>query len=149
MKANKREIIYSVKKVKGMTAEKLRKIMKKWQSALLLKGWNLSLKIVEFRRRDYKQSGDIKVNLKNKEAIILLTSDPFKDEEEVIVHELVHLLLWDFDTFSERVILKHCGKSRGDHIRYMDKLEATVKSITDILLKNRRTGRSRDLPARN
>jgi len=119
-----------------MPVLKLQKIMKQWQSKLLLDKWNLSLKIVEFRRKDgFKQSGDIKIDLKNKKAILLLTGEPFKDEEDVIVHELVHLLLWDYDTFAERVILKNCKKFAGDHGRYMDKLEATVKNITDILIK--------------
>ena len=110
--------------------------MKKWQSKLLLDKWDLSLKIVEFRRKDgFKQSGDIKVDLKNKKAVLLLTGEPFRDEQEVIVHELVHLLLWNYDTFSERVILKNCQEFKGDHEKYMDKLEATVKNITDIFFE--------------
>jgi hypothetical protein len=136
MAPNNRKIIFDVKKIRGITSAELLKITKKWQSRLLLNEWDLSLKIVEFRRKDgFKQSGDIKVDLKNKKATLLLTSEPFKNEEEVIVHELIHLLLWDYDTFSERVILKNCQKFKGDHEKYMDKLEATVKNITDILIK--------------
>jgi hypothetical protein len=137
MATNNRKIIFDVKKTKGITAAGLLKITKKWQSRLLLNKWDLSLKIVEFRRKDgFKQSGDIKVDPKKKKAVILLTSEPFKDEEEVVVHELIHLLLWDYDTFSERVILKNCQEFKGDHEKYMDKLEATVKNITDIFIKN-------------
>jgi hypothetical protein len=133
MTTSNRKIIFDVKKAREMTVARLQRIMKQWQSKLLLNGWNLSLKIVEFRRKDgFKKSGDIKVDPKNKKAVLLLTSEPFKDEEEVIVHELVHLLLWDYDTFSERVILKNCQEFKWDHKKYMDKLEATVKNITDI-----------------
>jgi len=135
MRTKKREVVFDVKKTKGIATDRLRKIMKKWQSSLLLNEWTLSLKIVEFRRKDFRQSGDIKVNPKNKKAVILLTSEPFKDEEEVIVHELVHLLFWDYDVFSERVILKNCQKFKGDHIKYMNKLETNVKNITDILIR--------------
>jgi hypothetical protein len=136
MAMNNRKIIFDVKKAKGLTVVRLRKTMKKWQSKLLLDKWDLSLKIVEFRRKDgFKQSGDIKVDLKNKKAVLLLTGEPFRDEQEVIVHELVHLLLWNYDTFSERVILKNCQEFKGDHEKYMDKLEATVKNITDIFFE--------------
>lgn len=133
-----RETIYDVKKEKGLAIEKLEEVIKKWQARLILDGWNLSLKIVEFRRKDFRQSGDIKVKLKNKEAILLLTNKPFKDEEEVIVHELLHLLLWDYDTFTERVILKNCQKFKGDHLKYMNKLEETVKNLTDIFVHNKK-----------
>jgi hypothetical protein len=136
MAMNNRKIIFDVKKAKGLTVVRLRKTMKKWQSKLLLDKWDLSLKIVEFRRKDgFKQSGDIKVDLKNKKAVLLLTGEPFRDEQEVIVHELVHLLLWNYDTFSERLILKNCQEFKGDHEKYMDKLEATVKNITDIFFE--------------
>lgn len=35
-----------------------------------------------------------------------MTDKPFRNEESTIVHELTHLLLWKFDMFSEKVILK-------------------------------------------
>lgn len=112
--------------------------MKKWQAKLLLREWKLSLKIVEFRREDrFRQSGDIKVKLKNKEAVLLLTSKPLKNEEEVIVHELMHLLLWDYDILAERIILKNCQKLKGDHLKYMNKLEETVKNLTDIFINKK------------
>ena len=74
-----REIIYDVEKEKGLAIEKLEGIMKKWQAKLLLDGWNLTLKSVEFHRKDgFRQSGDIKVRPKKKEAVLLLTNKPFK-----------------------------------------------------------------------
>jgi hypothetical protein len=135
-----RETIYDVKKENGLAIGKLGGIMRKWQAKLLLNKWKLSLKIVEFRRKDFQQSGDIKVKPKNKEAVLLLTNKPFKDEEGVIVHELLHLLLWDYDTFAERVILKNCRKFKGDHSKYMNKLEGTVKNLTDIFVHENKKG---------
>ena len=135
-----REIIYDARKEKGLTTKKLDEIMGKWQAKLLLGEWNLKLKNVEFHRKDgFRQSGDIKVRPKKKEAVLLLTNEPFKDEEEVIVHELLHLLFWNYDTFAESVILKNCKKFKGDHLKYMDKLEETVKNFTDIFIKNKDT----------
>lgn len=65
----------------------------------MLNEWDLSLDIVEFTRKDYRQSGDIKVFPNEMKATILLTNKHFKDEEYVLVHELVHLILWDYDIF--------------------------------------------------
>ncbi|HLD28462.1 MAG TPA: hypothetical protein VJB67_02520 [Patescibacteria group bacterium] len=118
----------------GLSLTELKKILKKWQTNLLLKDWVLSIKIVEFRRKDFRQSGDIKVDLKNKKAIILLTNKPFKNEEKVIVHELSHLLLWEFDHFCEKIALKTNKPFEGDHDKYMGKLEETVSELTKILI---------------
>ncbi|NMC99021.1 MAG: hypothetical protein GYA62_04805, partial [Bacteroidales bacterium] len=80
---------------KGLAIEKLNLLLKHWQTKLLLNDWDLSIEIVEFKRKDYRQSGDIKVFPEKKKAIILLTNNPFREEESVLVHELVHLVLWD------------------------------------------------------
>jgi len=121
-------------KKQGLKLSELNKILKKWQVDLLLKDWNLMIKIVEFKRKDFKQSGDIKVNSKDKKAVVLLTNKPFKGEEEVIIYELVHLLLWDFDHLCEKLALKNSKPFEGDHDRYMGKLEETVDKITKILI---------------
>jgi len=120
---------------KGLSKQKLNQILKKWQKKLRLTDWNLSIKIIEFKRKDYRQSGDIKVSTSKKKATILLTNNPFRDEEKVIVHELVHLLLWDFDHFCEKQILKTCKKFEGAHDKYMKELERTVGAITKTMIK--------------
>ncbi len=122
----------------GKTLIELNSLLDKWQTRLLLDGWDISIKIVEFNRTDYQQSGDIKVNLEQKKAVVLLTNMPFKDEEYVLVHELVHLLLWDLDTFSEKFVLKKSNtKLKGQHGAYMEKLEATVDHLTKILINSK------------
>ena len=124
--------------MKKFSEKKLNSLLKLWQKRLLLNDWSLSIKIVEFKRKDYRQSGDIKVFPQKMEAIILLTNDPFRDEETVLVHELVHLVLWDYDIFCEKLVLDDSKtKLKGKHGKYMDKLEFTVDHLTKAFLKNR------------
>lgn len=124
---------------KGLSITKLNKMLLSWQRLLLLDHWNISIEIVEFTREDYKQSGDIKVNPDINEAVILLTKDPFKNEEYVLVHELIHLLLWDLDIFSEKFILeKTKERLKGDHGEYMVKLENTVDHLTRIFIETKK-----------
>jgi len=123
---------------KGLSIEELNKLLKKWQKNLLLDKWKLSLGMVDFKRKDYKQSGDIKVDLKNKSAIILLSENPFLNEEEVLVHELMHLILWDFDIFCEKVVLGKDKLQKNQHEKYMGKLEDTVEHLTQIAIKNKK-----------
>ena len=123
----------------GLTIEELYLLLSYWQKQLLLDDWNISIEIVEFTRTDYKQSGDIKVYPENNKAVILLTNDPFKDEEYVLVHELVHLLLWDFDTFSEKIVLEKTKIIlESEHGEYMEKLESTVDHLTRIFIETKK-----------
>ena len=121
-------------KKKGLNLKELNTLLKKWQKNLLLDKWKLSLELVDFKRKDYKQSGDIKVDLKNKSAIVLLTKNPFLNEEEVLVHELMHLILWDLDIFCEKIVLEKNKSLKGQHKKYMDKLENTVEHLTQIVI---------------
>lgn len=125
-------------KKKGLSLRELNSLLKKWQKNLFLNDWKLSLEIVDFKRKDHKQSGDIKVDLKKKSAVILLSKDPFLNEEEVLVHELVHLILWDFDIFCEKIVLEKNEPLKGQHGKYMDKLENTVEHLTQIVLSNKK-----------
>ena len=118
----------------GLELKKLNKILKKWKKNFQLDDWQIILKITDFKRKDFKQSGDIKINLNNKKAILLMTNKPFRNEESTIIHELIHLLLWKYDTFSEKIILKNCKEFKGDHIQYMKELENTVAKLTNIFL---------------
>lgn len=123
---------------KGLSVKKLNSLLKFWQKRLSLNDWTLSIKIVEFKRKDYRQSGDIKVFPRKMKAVVLLTTNPFRDEERVLVHELVHLVLWDYDIFCEKLALCHSKtKLKGKHGKYMDKLESTVDHLTKVFLKNR------------
>ena len=121
-------------KKEGLQLNELNNLLEKWKKNFQLDGWEIKLEITDFKRKDFKQSGDIKIDLVNKKATLLVTSKPFRDEESTIIHELLHLLLWEYDTFSEKIILKNCEEFKGDHIEYMNKLEKTVARLTAIFL---------------
>jgi len=122
---------------KGLSLQQLNAILKKWQKNLLLDDWKISLEIVDFKRKDFRQSGDIKVYPRKKRAIILLTDNPYLDEEETIVHELTHLILWDFDLFCEKIVLGESEPFKGKHEKYMNKLENTVERLTQIAINRK------------
>lgn len=139
----KNEILSLAKKKKGLSKKELDKILEKWQKKLGMDDWKMDIKIVNFKRNDYRQSGDFKANRKKKQASILLTVDPFprnqptiaRQEEQTILHELIHIFLWEFDAFAEKIILKNCEEYKGDHIKYLEKLEKTVDGLTLAFLK--------------
>ena len=121
-------------KKEGLQLKELNRKLKKWKKIFQLNNWKIDLEITDFKRKDFKQSGDIKIDLKNKKAKLLITNKPFRNEESTIIHELIHLLLWKYDTLSEKIILKNCKKFKGDHIKYMNELENTVAKLTNIFL---------------
>lgn len=133
---NEREIIFGVNKKVGLSLVELKELLKKWQEKLDMKDWKLEVKIVEFRRKNgYRQSGDFVVNVQKKEAQILMTNDPWRgDEEYTLVHELLHILFYDYDKYSEDLILSKFEKFGDEHDKYMDKLEKTVHRVTRIIL---------------
>lgn len=110
----------------------IQNLLKKWQAAFNLQSWMLDVKFVDFKRTDYQQSGDIKVDLKKKKATILISNNPKYGYEQIIVHELVHLSLWEYDHFCENIV----PKNKKD--RYFDLLEAASAKFTKILLQSDR-----------
>jgi len=110
--------------------ELLQNYLKSWQKRLNLQKWDLSIKLVKFNRTDFNQSGDIKVDLKNKNVTILITKDETGKDSAVILHELIHLMLWDFDHFIEEKV----PNDKKDE--YFNLLEKTVADITEAILKN-------------
>ncbi len=76
--------------------EKLEELVRTWQALLGLNEWTVRLELVRFKRP--WQSGDVKVDPVHRTALLLLSEEPFRDEEETIVHELVHVVLWPLDT---------------------------------------------------
>lgn len=131
----KRKISYLTATKKGLSKSKLEKLLKKWQKKLLMTDWNLSLKIVDFKRKDFRQSGDFIVNRKKKQAVVLLAWNPWRDEEYTLLHELIHLLVYDFDFYSEKVLLKDNLQQGKLHNLYLDKLEKTIHHLTKVILE--------------
>jgi hypothetical protein len=133
---NDREIIFDVDKKTGLPQSELEELLKEWQEKLEMKNWNLEVKIVEFRRKNgYRQSGDFIADLEKKTAQILMTNDPWRgDEEYTLVHEMLHVLFYNYDKYSENLILSKFERFGDEHDKYMDKLEETVHHMTRIIL---------------
>ena len=130
-----KNIEFDVNKNNGLTKKELEKLLTVWQDRLRMSDWNISISIVNFSRKDYKQSGDFEADILAKKAKILLTAKPFRgDEEYTLVHELIHILLYDYDKLSEEVLLDRFDVDSKQHDKYMEKLEETVHHLTEILL---------------
>lgn len=119
-----------------MPKEDLEKLLSFWQKKLEMEDWKMDLKIVDFKRKNgYRQSGDFVADVENKTASILMTWKPWRgDEEYTLVHEMIHVLVYDYDRYSENLILNHYKKFESEHDVYMDKLENVVHHLTRILL---------------
>ena len=74
-----------------ITHDEARAILARWQPILRLADWDIDLRLVT---GDWRKSGDIKVDLDDRKAVLLLNAEPRSENlEETIVHELVHLRL--------------------------------------------------------
>jgi predicted SprT family Zn-dependent metalloprotease len=101
-----------------------------WQKVLNLNDWNLRVELTDFNRKDYEQTGDIRVDLKNKKAVVLIANkETGKDIDEVILHELIHLLLWNLD--------HQLGGLTLNKDDYLGTLEETVGKLTKIIKAQR------------
>ncbi|QOR35535.1 hypothetical protein IMX26_01440 [Clostridium sp. 'deep sea'] len=89
------------------------KTFRKWQSVLRLQDWDMELYFVE---KEWRKTGDIKIDEDNKCAILMLNDFNPKslNFEEVIIHELIHVKLWDMDQMLERMIIKVFGNDDDD-----------------------------------
>lgn len=122
---------------KGLSEKTLVKLLSKWQKKLGMQDWVLDIKIVDFERKDFRQSGDFVANVKKRKASIYLTWNPFKDEEYTLVHEMLHILVYSFDSYAESLILKKCKEGGKEHKKYLDQLEELVHHLTFLFLGQR------------
>ena len=67
--------------------------------------WDIKLELI--KDESFNKTGDIKIDMEDKKAIVYLNILNPKDEnlEETIVHELLHLKLYPLDQFAENLIL--------------------------------------------
>ena len=115
---------------KGEVAEHLNK----WQDILRLRDWDIMIKIVESK---WRKSGDIKIDLEDKKAVLLLNYTPKSENlEELIIHELLHLKLYGMDQMIEDLLSIVYGKEEKNPKRefaitqFMILLESTVEDLT-------------------
>ncbi|MCL2188571.1 MAG: hypothetical protein FWC16_06435 [Defluviitaleaceae bacterium] len=112
----------------------LHSIMEKWQDILRLRDWDLKLELVE---KPWRKTGDVKIDLADKTAIVLINNVNPKVEniEEVIIHELLHIKLWGMDQMIEDLL--HCvyGTDESDpkldfaNTQFMHMLEQTTQDL--------------------
>jgi hypothetical protein len=107
--------------------EKIEKSLRFWQRFLNLGSWQIDFKIKKFKRKDFVQSGDIEVDIKNKKASVLICDTKTGRDDYIILHELIHLVLWEYDHFVEDNI------SDDKKDQYFELLENIAKDLTDII----------------
>ena len=114
--------------------EELEKHLKKWQNILRLRDWDIILQIVE---TEWRKSGDIKIDLDDRKAILLINSRPKSGNlEELVIHELLHIKLYTMDMMIEDLMTAVYGKDEDDprksfaYTQYMLALESTVEDLT-------------------
>lgn len=88
----------------------------------------------------WNKTGDFKVDVTDKKAILLLNGVNPKQEnlEEVIVHELMHLKMYPLDQVCESLILSHYEENTPAcnfaYTQFFTNLEITVEELTKCFL---------------
>lgn len=121
---------------KGLPFTKLKKMLFSWQKKLNMTNWKFDLKIVDFQKDNgYRQSGHFIANTKKKIATILMTWNPWRgDEEYTLVHEMIHVMLYDFDKFCETRIKTGIEDNSKILDLYFEKLEELAHHLTRAVL---------------
>ena len=112
---------------------KIEEYLNKWQDILRLRDWDIVIKIVE---TEWRKSGDIKVDMDDKTAVLLINQSPrCENTEELVVHELLHLKLYGMDQMMEDLLATVFGKNEEDpkrefaYTQFMTLLESTVEDL--------------------
>ncbi len=110
-----------------------------------LSQWNLHLEFVE---KDWKNTGNVKVDMDGKTAIVYLNVfNPKSDNlEEIMVHELCHIKMWKLDLYCESLLdatfeNKDSKEYKFGYNQFMSALEQTTqefaKTYTKLLANNK------------
>jgi len=118
-----------------MSHKELQKLLEKWQTILRLRDWDIKLELIT---SEWHKSGDVKIDMSNKAAIVLLNIyNPQRTNiEAVIIHELLHIKLFGMDKMIEELL--HCvyGNNENDpkfafaYSQFMELLEVTTEDLT-------------------
>jgi len=122
----------------SITVEAASALLARWQPMLRLADWDVRLRLVE---TPWRKSGDIKVDLDDRKAVLLLRSSmPAEDLEETLVHELVHLRLYALDQMTAQLLTAVFGEDADEPRRafaetqFMQLLESTTEDLAKALL---------------
>lgn len=118
--------------------ELIQKDFKRIVKIMGLGEWNIKLEFVE---KDWKNTGNIKIDMEDKSAIVYLnTFNPKNDNyEQVLIHELCHLKVWKLDQYCESLLNstfddKNSTEYKFGYDQFMFNLESTVQELTQTYL---------------
>ena len=118
--------------------DKTESVIHRWSDILRLRDWDIRHTVVE---GNWRKRGDIKIDTSNRMAVLMVhheVDDSFV--EELVVHELLHLKLYEMDQMIEELINLVYGKDGDDPrrefawSRFMEALESTTEDLTKALL---------------
>ncbi|MCK9235356.1 MAG: hypothetical protein WC225_04885 [Acholeplasmataceae bacterium] len=122
-----------------MDKTKITALFNKWINILrIINNFDVKLELVE--DPEFKKTGDIKIDIDDKKAIIYLNvlNPKYENIEEVIVHELLHLKLYPLDQLTENLIDSHYEVNTPNYdlvyMQFMTNLEQTVEELTKCFL---------------
>ena len=122
----------------AIDADEASAILARWQPILRLADWDIDLRIVA---TPWRKSGDVKVDLDDRKAVLLLHAEPRSGNlEETIVHELVHLRLYAMDQMLAQLLDATFGTDAYEPRRafaetqFMQLLESTTEDLAKALL---------------
>jgi hypothetical protein len=122
----------------AITADEARAVLARWQPILRLADWDIDLRLVV---TPWRKSGDVKVDLDDRKAVLLLRAgQPAEHLEEVVVHELVHVRLYAMDQMLVQLLDAVFGSDAHDPKRefaetqFMQLLESTTEDLAKALL---------------
>ena len=122
-----------------MDQELVQALFAKWCRKLrIVPNWDVKLEFVEDPQ--WRKTGDFKIDCDDKKAILMLnTANPKQENpEEVIVHELLHLMMYPLDQVTESLIVSNFeeGTPAWDfaYRQFFTTLEQTVEELTKCFL---------------
>jgi hypothetical protein len=122
----------------SITYDEARTVLERWQPVLRLGDWDIQLQLVA---GTWRKSGDIKVDLDDRKAVLLLNVEPRSENlEETVVHELVHLRLYALDQMLVGLLDVVFGTDAAEprrafaETRFMTLLESTTEDLAKALL---------------
>ena len=118
----------------SVSKSKVEEYLNKWQHILRLRDWDIPIKMVEAK---WRKSGDIKIDLEDRKAVLLLNQTPrCENLEELIIHELLHLKLYGLDQMLDDLLTIVYGDKKKNPQRefaitqFMILLESTIEDLT-------------------
>ena len=121
-----------------ITPDEARALLARWQPILRLADWDIDLRLVA---APWRKSGDVKVDLDERKAVLLLKAEQAPAHlEEVVVHELIHLRLYAMDQMLVQLLDAVFGSDADEPRRafaetqFMTLLESTTEDLAKALL---------------